>query len=385
MEQKIIQRNDTDFMFKFFKHIYSNFTNTGFCPIGLSYVLCILREGIVDDQKIELGELCNLPGRNLIIRFLNQQTILLSEMKVDTAAVIIAPVSVSKKFSWFTHDINGLMTTEKIPSIEVINKWIERKTCGNLKDVLSVEDMGNISLMILHVFYFKDDWLKQFDSKKNIKITFRLSKTDFIEKEAMTRKLYCLSCCINNFTALRLPYIHGSSITFIMADEVGDFSFFSKTVYDEINKNLVMDEIKVVIPLFELDSKIDIKNILNELGIKTLENADLSEMFGEKTNNYTDVFEQKCKLKVNEEGSEAVTVTKSNIVSMGFDNVLAIDKPFLIMITDSTGELIIFCAVINDPIQTMSERVREMKEIRYPTKREERMMWGISDDRNFNW
>ncbi|XP_063917628.1 leukocyte elastase inhibitor A-like [Zophobas morio] len=105
-------------------------------------------------------------------------------------------------------------------------------------------------------------------------------------------------------------------------------------------------------PIFKVESKIDFKKILQQLGVKKafdLEQADFSGIAGNKGELAVDGVVQKTYIKVNRDGVEAAAATRIlfNISLSQPTKVFNVDHPFIFYI--EVNGVIIFAGKVIDP------------------------------------
>jgi serine protease inhibitor len=366
MEAQInFSNNKSKFLFSFLNEILK-YENTGFSPIGISFVLSVLKAGMIPSQRDELEFLCDLPKDGNMHTYFNNLQDYIKKMMGQSASILLATQSVGFEFANVVQDLPKLKCSAKTVQLETLNNWISGLVNNAIKDAIDEKEYydPNLVLMLIDVFYFKDSWKRLFNPDKNVKIEFETLKNGKLNKEAMAlRNFETPYCYLEDFKCLRLFFSHEECITFIMPHQVGDFSSFNINVYQQINRNLRNTELDVIIPKFEVNSTINIKKILPNIGVNTFVKPDFRKMFGLSTNpNYElGTLEQKFNMTLNEEGGEIAVITKATVVAKGFgSNSFILNKPFLAIMSDNKGEVIFSCVVVTDPIQVMSERVGKL-------------------------
>ncbi len=232
-------------------------------------------------------------------------------------------------------------TSERVNNknaVERVNGWVNEKTNGTINNLI---DSSDFLAAIVNAIYMKAQWETQFPEGATKKNTFtdrngKKAELDFMEQ---TGHFYYYEN--ENTEIVRLPYYGGLSAYFIIGDmiDIEHQSFDSgfKTVH-------------VKIPKFRLDSDIDLKDILAELGIKrafSKDTAQFSPMF-ENAEAYIDKVIQKTHIDMNENGTEASAAT---VVAMAPTSAqvqstpepvmeFVADEPFEFYICDDeTGEI----------------------------------------------
>ncbi len=186
-------------------------------------------------------------------------------------------------------------TVNNSNAVERVNGWVTEKTNGNINNLI---DSPDFLAAIVNAIYMKAQWESQFPESATKKDTFtdrngKKTELDFMEQ---TGHFYYYEN--ENTEIVRLPYYGGLSAYFIIGDMIDiehqNFDSGFKTVH-------------VKIPKFRLDSSLDLKDILEELGVKKAfikDSAEFSPMF-ENSEAYIDRVIQKTHIDMNENGTEA--------------------------------------------------------------------------------
>ena len=113
------------------------------------------------------------------------------------------------------------------------------------------------------------------------------------------------------------------------------------------------EEVKLSLPRFEVANNIDVKKLLKQLGLScVLESCDIIPQCI-KGLHITDIAQQ-VKIKVDEQGTEAVAVTFEAVAGCcppdiePTPKVMRVNKPFLFEIVEESTNTILFSGVINN-------------------------------------
>jgi serpin B len=159
----------------------------------------------------------------------------------------------------------------------------------------------------------------------------------------------------DDYTSVFLPY--GEDERFAMVAVLPDDmdAFLSSLDAQKLNAVLTTFETQqdpvLSLPVFELEEKIKLKDVLRSLGIQKAftDGADFSPV--SDTPLAIDEVLHKARIKVDEQGTEAAAVTAVIIRATGamldrFEFVA--DKPFLFFIVDTQNELTLFTGRVMD-------------------------------------
>ena len=162
------------------------------------------------------------------------------------------------------------------------------------------------------------------------------------------------------FQAIDLPYGDGNfSMTVLLPapeKNVDSLVFnLSEENWDLLLNNFSTQEGTLYLPKFELEYKITLNDVLKSLGMEiafTPGLADFSNMYTGPAELFIDKVKHKTYVKVDEEGTEAATVTS---VSISFTSIggsgftMCVDRPFVFVIREKNSGSILFVGKIVEP------------------------------------
>lgn len=241
-------------------------------------------------------------------------------------------------------------------SLTAINKWIEDKTEGKIKDVLKVLDPQTVMLLI-NAIYFKAQWKYEFDKNKTTTEKFNLENGNQVNVSMMhASKMQVPYYQSSKFSMIDLPYsdsVYTMSIllpkaNYKVEDILKDLNIVN---WENIREKMVNTEIDVAIPKFKLEYKTSLKSVLPDLGMKQAFMpgvADFSGINGMKNLFINDVIHQSF-VEVDEAGTEAaaVTVVIINVTSVG--DSFYVNRPFVFLIRDNKTNSILFLGKMMKP------------------------------------
>jgi serine protease inhibitor len=243
-------------------------------------------------------------------------------------------------------------------TVVLINRWIEDKTSGKIKDMLDFIP-GNAAMYLVNAIYFKAQWLYEFEKKDTYGGQFNLegggtSEADFMKVEGDFN--YTAN---EDFTAVELPYgdstfsmvvmlpVAGRGVTDIvekMNVEQWD-SWFASSRLTAVNVNL---------PKFKYEFKDSLNDPLINLGLAVAfsYDADFSRINPVIDLCISRVIHQTF-IDVNEEGTEAAAATIVEIVyrtsGTGGPVYFRADRPFLYVIKENSTGAIVFMGKVGRP------------------------------------
>ncbi|XP_034387054.1 antithrombin-III [Cyclopterus lumpus] len=245
-----------------------------------------------------------------------------------------------------------------------INNWISNKTENLIQDTLPEGALdSNTILVLVNTIYFKGQWKNKFDKDNVYNSDFHVSRSLTCSVNMMyqeTRFRY------RNFPndqvqLLEMPY-RGDDITMvIILPNKGTALSQVEERLDLNNLTSWLDEMKettvsVHVPRFRVEDGFSVKEKLQDMGLTDLfssERASLPGMLedGSEGLHISDAF-HKAFLEVNEEGSEAAAATAVVAVGRSFNlnrEVFLANRPFLLLIRESTINTLLFTARVANP------------------------------------
>lgn len=210
---------------------------------------------------------------------------------------------------------------DKLVSAEQVNGWCKEKTNGKIPNILdSVSDM---EMCILNAVYFLGQWETAFNPKEITELPFT---TDSGEEQ----KVPMMSATFNEteyyedekMQLMLLPYTEAGVTGVLMLPDkntkIDDFIANLKSDYFIQALNSTQGrKVNLTLPKFKIESKMECKNLLVNLGMVTPfgDGADFSDITKETPLKISDVV-QKTFIDVNEEGTEAAAATKVGMLRM---------------------------------------------------------------------
>ena len=235
-------------------------------------------------------------------------------------------------------------------AVETINGWIEEKTEGKIKDVLSNPEFN---AALVNAIYFKGEWKNQFSEHSTKKKSFKDAAGSSADIDFMKQTESFGYYEDDNFQMIEMGYKGKDVSMYVFLPQEG------KTVTQaDMNKAIAqkkMEEVEVSIPKFKMEFGIKLKDILEALGIEkafnpdTAELRDMFENMPESINAWVEQVIHKAFIEIDENGTEAAAAT---VVIMEMTTslpeekpkpkVFTADHPFSYVIRDNTSGEIYF-------------------------------------------
>lgn len=246
-----------------------------------------------------------------------------------------------------------------------VNKWVEEKTQGKIKDLIP-EGMFDASsiLTLVNAIYFKGSWMNKFEPNATQQVEFQVTPTQEIKVPMMyqSTKFKYIEDSVLNCQIIDLPYA-GNHISMIvlLPNEMDGLSQLEKSLsYDQLSRAISdlkasrPQEVEVSLPKFKMTGEFSLKEVLTKMGAVDMFNtqADFTGISAAGQLYVSEVV-HKAFVDVNEEGTEAAAATGVGIalMSMPMNPVFFANHPFLFLIHHNKTGVILFLGRVAKPQQ----------------------------------
>ena len=255
---------------------------------------------------------------------------------------------------------------DPLHAVKIINKWVDSKTRGKIKNVISDQDVSvDTRMVITNAIYFNALWEHAFKKQDTKSSTFHVSMNSAVKVSMMYQK--------NNYKLfndeeidsqiLTVPYKGGvMEMMFILPNKIdGLHALEAKLLPADTFLNKLrmwrkshVEKVCIYIPKFTFSTMNSLKESLMALGMTDLFSECKSNLSGISSSNdlfVSNVF-HKAFVEVNEEGTEAAAAT--TVCIMGYCSspplpVFKADHPFLFLIYNVAHELVLFSGRFCNP------------------------------------
>ncbi|MFH4973539.1 hypothetical protein AB6A40_000248 [Gnathostoma spinigerum] len=235
---------------------------------------------------------------------------------------------------------------------KLINDWVEEKTNGKIKDLLSPGSISDETRMILvNAIYFKGQWMWKFKEGETKLETFYAKQNEERKVDMMRIKSSFSYISNSEVAVLGMPYKEREvyMYVFLPHEKYGLGDFLNKTTGKqllELIKNSVTREVKVRFPKFKIDTKLGLVPALQSIGLTNAFSGSANFSGISKEDLFiSDVIHQAF-VEVNEEGTEAAAATAIVMMATSLNAAppepirFTADHPFLFTIVK--GDIILF-------------------------------------------
>merc|ERR1712012_592398 len=276
--------------------------------------------------------------------------------------------------------LTSTQTTDfaKSEAADTINEYVEKKTRGLIDEIITPQDVGILTrLVLVNAIYFKANWKYQFNKQFTSPMFYNLlGNQGRVQHERGMKKLAAFRSGNSeklNSRILELPYESEDFNMYIMIPKNNTLEALNDLVQnydiDEIEKSLKASPdgqlLKVYMPAFETTFKTELKDILEAMGVSTLFRTPNLDDISDEPLYVSDVL-HKAQVKINEEGSEAAAATgvivntRSGGPSFQHQREFRVDQPFVFIINDNANKLPLFIGRIINPSGKTIEKQTEI-------------------------
>jgi serpin B len=240
----------------------------------------------------------------------------------------------------------------------VINDAVAEQTEERITDLIPEGVITDLTRLVLtNAVYFKANWLNEFSPDLTADGAFQTAagEVSVPMMHTSSRLQYVTG---NGYTAAWLPYVGDATMMVILPDDDLDSLLESLTVDElsEASRSAGGFQVDLTMPRFEFRSQLGLAPVLQGLGMEAAfvappgeGSADLTGIVEVRELYVQDVIHQGF-VKVDEKGTEAAAATAivAGVSSMPEPASLVLDRPFLFLIHQASGE-VLFAGIVADP------------------------------------
>ncbi|XP_078283796.1 plasminogen activator inhibitor 1-like [Rhinoraja longicauda] len=246
----------------------------------------------------------------------------------------------------------------------IINKWVEARTRGMISNFLrpGLLDPLLTRMVLVNAIYFKGLWRLPFSPELTHQRPFYKAdgSHSLVPMMSHISKLNISELVTDSgvdYDVIELPY-HGETFSMFVAApyrKIDPLSVLTDIVTVQLvndwKKNLSERKRELVLPKFSLESEIDLRSPLAQMGIKDMfdsTKADYTRI--SKTENlFVSQALQKVKIEVNESGTKASAASAAIMYGRMAVKKVVIDRPFLFLVRHNPTGAILFMGQVMEP------------------------------------
>jgi serpin B len=311
-----------------------------------------MRPAALNEANKEIGAIINSRNTNFVLTTAN------SVWYRKGTPIKASFIAGNEQF--FGAKVEGL-NFSKPAAVEIMNAWASEETQGKIERMVSAPIDPRIRLFLANAVYFHGKWESPFSTNDTKDRVFQLSgggQTTLPMMEQTGSFSYCEG---NGYQAVRLSYRGGDLAMYVFLP--GPDSSVEELLgqmdgawwQQAIQADFAVQQGTVVLPKFNLNCAVELKQPLEALGMETAftPDADFSNMSSEAL--FVSSVRQQAVVEVNEEGTEAAAVTVVTVVAsavIGYSTPpfqMIVDRPFLFIIEDQQAGTILFMGAVFEP------------------------------------
>jgi serpin B len=333
-------------------------------PLGISFLLSMIKHAVGPEDQAEIERIIHLPQHEDALKVSAYEFI---KKLMNNGFDIAGLLYLNPKYR-LNSDFQTLASEYYQSKVECgnsaadVNAWAKKVTNGQIKEVITQDDLIDFFVVLANAIHFKAKWATPFEAKDTRSENFA-APTQAVKVDMMHQTNECDYYEDEHCQAIKLTYRKNeSSMLLILPKKDNDFSFVNESQLEVIQKGLKSEMVKMALPKFKLEQEVDVKEMLREMGMDNLFKkpdfsplVDINHAPSKKALSelYISKVKQKSALECDEEGTEASTVTvaiftkECCMMPPESDKEIRFDRPFLAML--SLGQNPILCGVIRDP------------------------------------
>ncbi|XP_061710482.1 alaserpin-like isoform X7 [Cydia pomonella] len=328
-EEKILNDGNNVFTANMFSEVVKEQAGKSVVMSAFSVLqpLAQLALASVGESHDELLRAIGLPNDNVtkaVFPKVTAQLRAVQGVKLNMANKIYIPTNAQVKEDFaalsksvFGSEFKNIDFTKNVPAAQEINSWVEDHTNHKIKDLVDPNSLGaDTRAVLVNALYFKGSWEKKFNDKATTDRDFHVTKDKTVKVPTMYKKDEFKYAESKELDAklLELPY-EGKEASFliVLPNEIDGLPALQEklknpTALDKAVAEMREVEVNVYLPKFKIETTIDLKKVLQKIGITSLfdaAKARLDNLLKNESGLYVSDAIQKAFIEVNEEGAEA--------------------------------------------------------------------------------
>ena len=351
-----------------FLKLENNKKNMIYSPLSIKYALKMLEEGADGNTEAQIN---NLIGDLSLTKYENIDKVLSFANAVYIRDTYSSYVKDSYK-NVLSQKYSAEIKYDSFANAKNVNSWIENKTLGIIKNMLSDGLVQNpdSQMLLINALAIDMEWKDRFQDKDTYGRDFYLENGKTMKATTMSQKTSSDAVSYykdSKVTALSMDLLkyNDKQLEFIAIMPNKDLSEYVKTFDNKELNNItnklikasnIKNGVQIYIPKFSFDYSLKLKDDLIKLGI--------TDAFDRRTANFTNMSSEelyvsdalhKANIDFTEKGVKAAAVTvfammsNSMIRDEGRPEEVKIDKPFLFVIRDKETAEIWFTGTVYEP------------------------------------
>ncbi len=338
--------------------------NVNYSPLSLYYALALVATGAEGDALDELLDLLGISDKDELSK---QCGNFYRRMYMDNEVgklKIANSLWMDKSIGWRSEFIKNATENfyassfsvdfSKEETAQAMAKWIYDNTNGTL--IPNIETDAEQLLSIINTVYFYDEWQDKFSESDTKSDIFYMSNGNKVNFEFMNRIDSSRGFSKgDNYTRASLGLKNGGGMVFILPDEgvlVSELISDTEKLKSAFNDGeSCYGKVTWKIPKLNMDSKLDINETLESLGVKTIFNLDADFTGITDQTLFVSEIKQETHININENGVEASAYTQIMYVGAAIpkdEAEMILNRPFIYGII--VNDTLLFVGVCENPL-----------------------------------
>lgn len=250
---------------------------------------------------------------------------------------------------YFDAEVQGL-DFDSPEAVETINAWVEESTDGKIDKI--IESIARKTVMyLINAIYFNGTWTYEFKKSDTRELPFTTLEGKDVDVPMMAQEAHLPYFENETLQTVDLPYGDSLySMSVILPRKGVDVNALASGMDTETwtgwVSRLKPRRVSLRLPRFQLEYKIELKDVLSSLGMSTAFDPDFADFTGihRDGNLFINSVLHKTFVQVDEEGTEAAAVTSVDVAvdSVGGGTQMHVDRPFIFVIRERHSGTILF-------------------------------------------
>lgn len=372
-ELEAVIDSNTAFALDLYQRSAADNDNLILSPLSISAVLSMTMSGAAGETAAELGEVLRVDGdaqdsyhehfgglmQDLDGRFDGYEINVANQLFVDGAANWNDDF-IALNEQHYGAPLRETDFSEPEGARKEINRWVKQETSGMIPELLEPNQLDTTTAIVLaNAIYFQGDWAEAFDPddtqpKDFTNLDGSQTRIDMMHVTADAGYLEDGTVQIG-----RLPYQGDETSIYIVLPTAEDgLEEIEKSLTVEQlaawDAGLVTSQVNIELPRLNIESRLDLRGTLIEMGMVTAFNeftADFSGMTEKPM--YLDFVVHEAIVELEEDGTTAAAATAAGIKfatsESGPPESLVADHPFMFFIRDDLSGAILFAGRVTKP------------------------------------
>ncbi len=241
-----------------------------------------------------------------------------------------------------------------------INQWVADETEDRIPELLGPGTVTpDTRLTLVNAIYMKAPWLEPFTDASTAPSPFTTAAGETIEVPMMRASRTLGYAAGAGWQAVELPYAGGSLAMLLVVPDAGALAptetALGEGLLDTAAQSLGSRQVNLGLPRFDLESKVDLSDVLVTLGMPSAFSPSAADFSGMTTAEqlFIGVVIHQANITVDEKGTEAAAATavgmRATSAPMEPPVELTLDRPFLYAVRDTVTGAVLFLGRVSDP------------------------------------